>query len=336
MRINGAYTIFMLITQKWKPSLTRHGIQPVNITSWHTCLVESVASATWTSQPALRGSSFFHLSLDFHPSLTPSQDRVQSKNACSGQLACLPWGWTGQTGRVCRRLVLGYMYCSDISRRSPERATASGGDGGRGRVVQGRTHGGGPRGPGPLGIWKTLYFQGFFRKITRFASLKSVFLSFLLCGRTEEACRMIKSLRKIRLTLYNYMTNIDSNDVRKIAKLVNTQRFDILSFSRANKCVFIFCLPSKKIIYRNVGYSLIFLFFVHHYYQRSVCRTLLATICEKIALPPPLEKILDAPLPVTPNDSQRRGWPSLRSFCDRTAVFSFCLSNNIFVYLAVL
>ena len=27
------------------------------------------------------------------------------------------------------------------------------------------------------------------------------------------------------------MTNIDSNDVRKIAKLVNTQRFDILSFS---------------------------------------------------------------------------------------------------------
>ena len=37
------------------------------------------------------------------------------------------------------------------------------------------------------------------------------------------------------LTLYNYMTNIDSNDVRKIAKLVNTQRFDILSFSRANK-----------------------------------------------------------------------------------------------------
>ena len=38
-----------------------------------------------------------------------------------------------------------------------------------------------------------------------------------------------------RITLYNYMTNIDSNDVRKIAKLVNTQRFDILSFSRANK-----------------------------------------------------------------------------------------------------
>ena len=26
-------------------------------------------------------------------------------------------------------------------------------------------------------------------------------------------------------------------------------------------------LPSKKIIYRNVGYSLILLFFVHHYYQ---------------------------------------------------------------------
>ena len=29
----------------------------------------------------------------------------------------------------------------------------------------------------------------------------------------------------------------------------------------------LFCLPSKKIIYRNVGYSLILLFFVHHYYQ---------------------------------------------------------------------
>ena len=27
------------------------------------------------------------------------------------------------------------------------------------------------------------------------------------------------------LTLYNYMTNIDSNDVRKIAKLVNTLVF---------------------------------------------------------------------------------------------------------------
>ena len=29
--------------------------------------------------------------------------------------------------------------------------------------------------------------------------------------------------------------------------------------------MFIFCLPSKKIIYRNVGYSLILLFFVHHH-----------------------------------------------------------------------
>ena len=58
--------------------------------------------------------------------------------------------------------------------------------------------GGGARGPGPpFGTWKTPYFQGFFRKITRFASLKSVFLSFLLCGRNEAACRMIKSLRKI-------------------------------------------------------------------------------------------------------------------------------------------
>ena len=61
------------------------------------------------------------------------------------------------------------------------------------------------------------------------------------------------------LTLYNYMTNIDSNDVRKIAKLVNIQRFDILSFSRANKIYkqnkirgqtkYIFCLPSKKFCY---------------------------------------------------------------------------------------
>ena len=62
------------------------------------------------------------------------------------------------------------------------------------------------------------------------------------------------------------MTNIDSNDVRKIAKLMNTQRFDILHH------LIIYQMTSYDrlhhlIIYRNVGYSLILLFFAHHYYQ---------------------------------------------------------------------
>ena len=69
-----------------------------------------------------------------------------------------------------------------------------------------------------------------------------------------------------KLTLYNYMTNIDSNDVRKIAKLMNTQRFDILHH------LIIYRMTSYDrlhhlIIFRNVRYSLILLFFAHHYYQ---------------------------------------------------------------------
>ena len=61
--------------------------------------------------------------------------------------------------------------------------------------TQGRTQGG--EGPGPpLGPEKYYIFRGF-PLITWFASLKSVFWRFLLCGRTEEACSMVNSLRKV-------------------------------------------------------------------------------------------------------------------------------------------
>ena len=55
-------------------------------------------------------------------------------------------------------------------------------------------------------------------------------------------------------------------DVRKIAKLMNTQRFDILSNDVIDHMMS-FDILSNDVIYRNVGYSLILLFFAHHYYQ---------------------------------------------------------------------
>ena len=63
----------------------------------------------------------------------------------------------------------------------------------------GRVPGAHPRGAEapPLETWKALYFQGLFRQITWFASFKSVLFSFLLCRRTEEACSMVNSLRKV-------------------------------------------------------------------------------------------------------------------------------------------
>ena len=56
------------------------------------------------------------------------------------------------------------------------------------------------------------------------------------------------------------------NDVRKIAKLMNTQRFDILSNDVIDHMMS-FDILSNDVIYRNVGYSSILLFFAHHYYQ---------------------------------------------------------------------
>ena len=47
------------------------------------------------------------------------------------------------------------------------------------------------------------------------------------------------------------MTNIDSNDVRKIAKLVNIQRFDILSFSEGKQNI-LFALEKDNISKRWV------------------------------------------------------------------------------------
>ena len=59
---------------------------------------------------------------------------------------------------------------------------------------------------------------------------------------------------------------VDSNDVRKIAKLMNTQRFDVLSNDVIDHMMS-FDILSNDVIYRNVGYSFFFLFFAHHYYQ---------------------------------------------------------------------
>ena len=52
----------------------------------------------------------------------------------------------------------------------------------------------------------------------------------------------------------------------KIAKLMNTQRFDILSNDVIDHMMS-FDILSNDVIYRNVGYSLILLFFANHYYQ---------------------------------------------------------------------
>ena len=49
----------------------------------------------------------------------------------------------------------------------------------------------------PLGTWKTLYFQGFSVKLRYLHLWSQFFLYFLLCGRTEEACSMVNSLRKV-------------------------------------------------------------------------------------------------------------------------------------------
>ena len=47
---------------------------------------------------------------------------------------------------------------------------------------------------------------------------------------------------------------------------MNTQRFDILSNDVIDHMMSFDILPND-VIYRNVGYSLILLFFAHYYYQ---------------------------------------------------------------------
>ena len=65
-------------------------------------------------------------------------------------------------------------------------------------VCQGRTHGG-PRVPAPpWDLKKNTIFSGFLPLNYVIWIFKVVFfLSFLLCGRTEEACSMVDSLRKV-------------------------------------------------------------------------------------------------------------------------------------------
>ena len=59
---------------------------------------------------------------------------------------------------------------------------------------QGRTHGGGGDPPWDL---KNTIFSGFLPLNYVICIFKICFFSFLLCGRTEEACSMLNSLRKV-------------------------------------------------------------------------------------------------------------------------------------------
>ena len=56
---------------------------------------------------------------------------------------------------------------------------------------------GGGEGPGPPRDLKNTTFQGFLPLNYVIFIFEACFLSFLLCGRTEEACRMVNSLREV-------------------------------------------------------------------------------------------------------------------------------------------
>ena len=91
-------------------------------------------------------------------------------------------------------------------------------------------------------------------------------VEFIEVFRSMTNCRICRRIVMEHWPNANEKRCIDSNDVRKIAKLMNTQRFDILHH------LIIYRMASYDrlhhlIIYRNVGYSLILLFFAHHYYQ---------------------------------------------------------------------
>ena len=62
---------------------------------------------------------------------------------------------------------------------------------------QGRTHGGGARGLGSPWDLKNTIFSGFLPLTYVICILEVCFFSVLLYGRTEEACSMVKSLRKV-------------------------------------------------------------------------------------------------------------------------------------------
>ena len=61
---------------------------------------------------------------------------------------------------------------------------------------QGRTHGEG-EGPGPPWDLKNTIFSGFLPLNYVICIFEVCFLCFLLCGRTEEACSTVNSLRKV-------------------------------------------------------------------------------------------------------------------------------------------
>ena len=64
--------------------------------------------------------------------------------------------------------------------------------------VRGAPRGGGGRGARPpLGLEKNTIFSGFLPLNYVICIFEVCFLSFLVCGRTEEACSMVNSLRKV-------------------------------------------------------------------------------------------------------------------------------------------
>ena len=62
---------------------------------------------------------------------------------------------------------------------------------------EGRTTGGGGQGPGPPWELKNTIFSGFLPLNYVICIFEVCFFSFLLCGRTEEACSMVNGLRKV-------------------------------------------------------------------------------------------------------------------------------------------
>ena len=64
--------------------------------------------------------------------------------------------------------------------------------------LQGRTLG--ARGPAPFGPEKTQFFSGFLPLNCAICIFEVCFLSFLLCGRAEEAWSTIKGLRKVNFS----------------------------------------------------------------------------------------------------------------------------------------
>ena len=62
---------------------------------------------------------------------------------------------------------------------------------------RGHTHGEGPGGPVPPWDLKNTIFSGFLPLNNVVYIFEVCFLCFLLCGRTDEACSKVNSLRKV-------------------------------------------------------------------------------------------------------------------------------------------